>query len=334
MVEGNRREDRRAAVRHHVGPRNGAGNRRFLEPGDLHGGQQRREPLPDLGHDLSTVVLPPAVAVPVHGEQQLRFDLREAVDDAADAELGRAARPDGSQAGGGQEGDQRLRDVREEGGHPIAPADSEVPEPGGGGLDLLVELPIGQPAPGSGLVAGDHGRVIVPAAQGLFGVVQLRTWEPAGAGHGPITEHLGVRAVGEHPEVVPQGAPELLEVGRRPLPEGLIVAEFEVALDPQPVEVAGDTRPGLDLRGGFPQEDSFGDRGDHVRSLVRALPMGAGGPPPSSQPGRTQVFGGHVQGSQLLGQPPVHDHPLGGSRDARRRHDPETALTRQPEETR
>ncbi len=54
------------------------------------------------------------VAVPVaaDGEQHLRFDLTEAVDHAALAELARARRPHRAEAGAGEEGDERLRDVR------------------------------------------------------------------------------------------------------------------------------------------------------------------------------------------------------------------------------
>ena len=63
-----------------------------------------------------------AVAVAVDREQHLRLDLREAVDHAAAAELGRRRRPDRAERGRGEERRDRLRDVRQVGRDAVAAA--------------------------------------------------------------------------------------------------------------------------------------------------------------------------------------------------------------------
>ena len=74
---------------------------------------------------VGAVEVAPAVAVAVDREQDLRLDLREAVDHAAGAELRRRRGPDRAQRGGGEEGGDRLEDVRQVGGDAVALADAE-----------------------------------------------------------------------------------------------------------------------------------------------------------------------------------------------------------------
>ena len=68
------------------------------------------------------------------------LELREAVDDAARAELGRAARPDRAEARRRRERDQRLGDVRQVGDDAVARADAEPHEPGARARHLLAEV--------------------------------------------------------------------------------------------------------------------------------------------------------------------------------------------------
>src|SRR5215204_7029205 len=82
-----------AEVREYDGP---------LEGGDL---------LLQLGHDLHPVVVLAAVAVAVHGEENLRLYLLEAVHDAPCAEVRRTARPDRAYGRACQEGDDSLGHV-------------------------------------------------------------------------------------------------------------------------------------------------------------------------------------------------------------------------------
>ena len=66
-----------------------------------------------------------AVAVAVDREEDLRLDLREAVDHRARAELGRGARPDRPQGGRREERDERLGNVRHVCDDTVAAADAE-----------------------------------------------------------------------------------------------------------------------------------------------------------------------------------------------------------------
>ena len=92
------------------------------------------------GHLLAAVDELVAPAVAGDGEQQLRLELAEPVEHAADAELRRAGRPDRAEARGREEGDERLRDVRQVRDDPVAGADSEPLQAGARARDLLAEL--------------------------------------------------------------------------------------------------------------------------------------------------------------------------------------------------
>ena len=81
-----------------------------------------------------------AVAVAADRQQHRRLELREAVDDAARAELGRAARPDRAEARGRRERDERLGDVRQVGDDAVARADAEPHEAGPRARDLLAQV--------------------------------------------------------------------------------------------------------------------------------------------------------------------------------------------------
>ena len=65
------------------------------------------------GDRVGAVVFLAAVAVAVDGEQDDGFDLLEAVEDAAGAEVGGAGGPDAADGRGGEERDDGLRDVGE-----------------------------------------------------------------------------------------------------------------------------------------------------------------------------------------------------------------------------
>src|SRR5581483_7994320 len=144
-------------------------------------------------------------------------------DHAADAELRSARRPDGTEGSGGQEGDQRLGDVGEVGGDPVAPPDPEADEAGPGPAHLLDELGGAEVDRRAGLGPSQHGRTpqLGPgrAPQDVLGVVQGGAVEPAGAGHGPAGEDPVEAGRGPDVEEVPDRQPEGFEVVDRPLPE-------------------------------------------------------------------------------------------------------------------
>ena len=189
-----------------------------------------------------------AVAVAVDGEEDLRLDLREAVDDAADAEVGRAARPDRTEARARMEADHGLEDVRQVGDDPVAGPDpcsaerrGEAPRPD----RELAPARLGERAKLRGMAHRDGLRVAV--AERVLGVVERRAREPFRSGHRPAPEHALVRRGGAHVEELPDRRPERLELVDRPVPE-LVVA---LGLDPvslgEPACVAGERRA-LDAR--------------------------------------------------------------------------------------
>ncbi len=97
--------------------------------------------LGDLGPPVDRLL---AVAVAGDRQQQLRLELAEAIDHAARPELGRAGGPDRAEAGRGEEGDQRLGDVRQVGDDPVARADPEALQPRPGPRHLLAQLAEGE----------------------------------------------------------------------------------------------------------------------------------------------------------------------------------------------
>jgi hypothetical protein len=92
---------------------------------------ERGQPGPNRADLLAAVDMPVAPAVAGDREKDGRLELAEPVEDAAGPELGRARRPDSAEAGGGEEGDERLGDVREVRDDPVAPTDAEPLEPRG-----------------------------------------------------------------------------------------------------------------------------------------------------------------------------------------------------------
>jgi hypothetical protein len=73
---------------------------------------ERGQPCGDFGQHGAAFMDLAAVAIGPDGEDDLRLDLVEAVDDAAAAEFGGADGPDGAEAGRGEERDDGLRNIR------------------------------------------------------------------------------------------------------------------------------------------------------------------------------------------------------------------------------
>ena len=201
---------------------------------------QRGHLLLQPGHRVEAVEVLAAVAVAVDREQHPGLDLREAVDHRAGAEVRRAARPDGPDRRGGQERDERLGRVRDVGDDPIAPFDAQRPEAGRRRGDLPFQLAPRERvelAQLGGVLDRQRGRVAV--TEDVFRVVQLRALEPARAGHGALGQDPLVRARRADVEVVPDRAPELLQLRHRPAPELFVGADGDPALALQPAHVGG-----------------------------------------------------------------------------------------------
>ena len=108
--------------------------------GDVDDRRQARQAVADRGDLLAAVDELVAVAVAGDGQQHLRLELAEPVEHAAHAELRRARRPDRAEAGAREEGDERLRDVRQVGDDPVARPDAEPLQAGAGAGHLLAQL--------------------------------------------------------------------------------------------------------------------------------------------------------------------------------------------------
>lgn len=217
------------------------------------------------GDGVAAVVFLSAVAVAVDGEEDDGFDLLEAVQDAAGAEVGRAGGPDAAHGGGGEEGDHGLGDVGEVAADAVAGAYAEGAQFGGEGADLATQLGPGDGGRVVGLVDVQEGgfvRAGAGRAQGVFGVVQRGAGEPLGAGHGPVAEHA--RVGGREPNVEPlrDGFPEGVQFVDGPLVQSGVPAfgGGSVVLGRPGLE-PGDPRPRDALRFWLPER--LGVHGRH-----------------------------------------------------------------------
>ena len=88
----------------------------------------RRDARRDLGNLVENGQRLRVVVIAVRGDQQLWSDLSETVDDSLRAEIGRARRPEGSEARSGQHPDDRLRHVGHHRADPVSDADAGIGE--------------------------------------------------------------------------------------------------------------------------------------------------------------------------------------------------------------
>lgn len=149
VVEGDLFEDRFGVVRGQVRPVHGAFGGGGAEQRDVDDGAQGGQLVAEFGDGVAAVVFLAAVAVAVDGEQDDRFDLLEAVQHAAGAEVGSAGGPDAADRGGGEERDDGLRDVGDVAADTVAGAHAEAAEFGGQRADLGAQI---GPGDGGGLM--------------------------------------------------------------------------------------------------------------------------------------------------------------------------------------
>lgn len=240
-----------------------------VEIGDEHGRGERRQRGLDLPDDLPPVEPLAVVGVAVHGDQDLRLDLREPVDDRGGAEVRGARRPDRAQRRRGQEADQRLGDVRDVRGHPVALADAEVGQARAHLRDVQGQLPVRQHAVPARLGPEDH-RGLVRGPLGSFQrvrrVVERRAGEPFQAvhGHGPARADGAVTARAGDLEVGPDRVPERVDLGDRPAPQVVVGLRPDAVPVSQPLDEAGHPRVRADLRRRLPQRRPFGNLTGHL----------------------------------------------------------------------
>lgn len=229
VVEGDLLEDGFGVGFGEGGPFDGAFGGVGAEQRDVDDCAQGGQFTAQFGDGVRAVVLLAAVAVAVDGEQDDGFDLLEAVEDAAGAEVGGAGGPDAADGRGGEEGDDRLRDVGEVAADAVARGDAEGAEFGGEGADLAAQCGPGDGGLGMGLVdveqrRGIGAKGVLRCAQRVFGVVEGGAGEPLRARHGAVTDDGLVR--GGEPDVEPfgDGLPEGVELVDGPAVQARVAA--------------------------------------------------------------------------------------------------------------
>ena len=255
VVERHLLELQRPLVPEQLGPLDGVGDH-GLAVGDVHDVLDGRQRLAELRDLLRPVQVAVAEPVPADGEEDLRLDLGEAVDDAARAELRRARRPRRAEARGGDEGDHGLGDVGQVADDAVARADTEAQQPPSAARDLLAQLPERQRHRLPGLRARhDRDAVLVLArAEHVLGVVQPRLREPLRARHLVRREDLVVRLARLHVEELPQRGPEALEVVDGPAPQLVPVGEVTTVLVAHPVQIPTEGRTFAHIARGVPED--------------------------------------------------------------------------------
>ena len=255
VVEGDRQEFQRPGLGQQLAPGHGVGD---LVPaiGDVHDVAQAGQRGANRGHFGPAVDRAVAEAVAVDGQQDHGIELREAVDDAAGAELGSAAGPDRADARRRGERDQRLGDVGHVGDDAIARLDTEAQEARAGARDRLAQVREGELHAVARLRVGDHGDLpgIRVVADQVLGEVEARAREPGGRRHALGRDHGGIRGVRLDSREVPDRRPEARQVVDGPALELVVGREFEAALALEPADVAPDLGRLPDVRRRRPED--------------------------------------------------------------------------------
>ena len=157
--------------------------RRLRQVREQHRGVEGGQLPLDLRHRFPAIERSSLIAVPVHSEEHLGLDLAEPVHDAPGAKLGRAAGPDRADAGRGEHRDHGFRDVGQ-GSHDAVPAShADAPERGSDGGDVAGQAGIRDGPDRAILGAKQDRRMIIPASEGVLGVVQFGARTPLRAEH-------------------------------------------------------------------------------------------------------------------------------------------------------
>lgn len=205
----------------------------------------RGQRTPQLGHDIAPVVPPACIGDGVAGDQQFGFDLLEAVDHGGRGHVGRADTPDRTDAGACEKRDDGLGNIGQIGRDAVAGLDAlvlQVQRERGRLAPQFRPTRLRQPAVFTGAddrgQAGGISRRDMP--EHLPGIVDLRARKPDRARHPALGEHGRKRRRRLQIVIVPDAAPEAVEIAHRPSPHVLVISKSEAALLGEPVAVEGD----------------------------------------------------------------------------------------------
>ena len=241
MIEGHLHERERRVLPDQVRPGHGPLRHR-LGHRHAHLVLQRRQAGDDLGQCVRPVDGPAGMDISVLGDQQLRFDLPEPVEDGDLAHVGRAERPDRAEAERREAGDQRGFGIGQDRHHPVALPHPHLPHLRRDAGHLRAQLGPGHLAAPEGFRLHDQRHPVrgdLALAQDLLGKVQPRPWKPHRAGHLPLGEcHFGNRGDAQVEEGQDRG-PEPVQIAYAPLPERVVIVKGQTTLAVQPAQEIG-----------------------------------------------------------------------------------------------
>ena len=260
----------------------------LVQVGHQHRALHRRQLLEHALDALDRVDALAGVVVAVAGEQHLRRDLTEAVEHAADAEVGRARRPDRAEAGGCQHRDHRLGPVRQKTDDTIALDHASGSETGGTARHAVVQLGVAQRLAVAAFVAEHQRSLVVAMPQQVLREVEPGAVEPPGARHARRVGHHPVPAARVlHAAERPDRRPEAFRVLDAPLVERGVGVERGLVVAPHQLQELEHAARRLALRARRPQ--AFADRAvahrgvlplTSTRAPVRARAAARTGRPP------------------------------------------------------
>ena len=197
---------------------------------------ERRQPVDDAPHLRAPLEALAAVTIAVDAEHQLRRELRESIEHTACAEIRTAARPDRADAGGREHRDHGIGRVRQAADDPVTLDDSQPAQRSREPPHACGELVPGQAGRRLPLAQIDQHLGTGPCAgQYVLRVIESGSGEPFRAGHGAPAQRARRRHARADVEVLPERAPETLEILHRPAPERRIIVESAAPFAGEPV---------------------------------------------------------------------------------------------------
>ena len=184
----------------------------------------RRQAGGGLGELRADVVAAAGIFVAVHGEQDARLDLAEAVQQAGRAEVGRARGEDRAARRRRRHDGHGFRHVRQPGGHPVALADARRRQRLGEARGFSAQAVARPATPQPVLAPENYRRRPAPQPQQVLRIIEPRAGEEARARHAAPVLDPGRRAlVADNAGILPEQVPEGLRLRDRPAVQGGVI---------------------------------------------------------------------------------------------------------------